>query len=242
MLLFLYRIYQILIMAPLIVVATILAGLLTIAGTALGGGRFWGYWPAHYWARICMALTLVRVKVSGRENIMRDTSYVFVANHQGAYDIFAIYGYLNHDFRWMMKKGLRHFPVIGAACAAAGHIFVDNTSTGAIRHTMEKAEAVLSNGTSLVIFPEGARTFTGKMRPFKKGAFQLAMEFALPVVPVTIDGSFDVMPRTSWLPRWGTIRMTIHGAVAPPADDFDRGRVIAESYAAVHSALPERYR
>ena len=139
----------------------------------------------------------MRAKVSGRENISADTSYVFVANHQGAFDIFAIYGYLNHDFRWMMKKGLRGFPVIGAACAAAGHIFVDNSSPGAIRHTMEKAERVLSHGTSLVIFPEGARTFTGKMRPFKKGAFQLAMEFALPVVPVTIDGSFEVMPRTT---------------------------------------------
>ena len=124
----LYRIYLLLIALPLVVVATILAGVLTIIGTALGGGRFWGYWPAHIWARVCLALCLVRVKVDGRENISADTSYVFVANHQGAFDIFAIYGYLNHDFRWMMKKGLRGFPVIGAACAAAGHIFVDNSS------------------------------------------------------------------------------------------------------------------
>ena len=182
------------------------------------------------------------MKVSGRENISADTSYVFVANHQGAFDIFAIYGYLNHDFRWMMKKGLRGFPVIGAACAAAGHIFVDNSSPGAIRHTMEKAERVLSHGTSLVIFPEGARTFTGKMRPFKKGAFQLAMEFALPVVPVTIDGSFEVMPRTTVVPSPGTIRLIIHKPVKAPADEFDRGRVISESFAAVHSALPDRHK
>lgn len=241
MLLVVYRIYQLLIMAPLIVVCTIITGIITIAGSALGGGK-WGYWPAHIWARVCLALTLVRVKVEGRENISKSTSYVFVANHQGAYDIFAVYGYLNHDFRWMMKKGLRKFPVIGAACAAAGHIFVDNSSTSAIRHTMEKAEKVLANGTSLVIFPEGARTFTGKMRPFKKGAFQLAMEFSLPVVPVTIDGSFEVLPRTSIIPHWGTIKLTIHPAVAPPADDFDRGRVIAESFEAVHSALPERHK
>lgn len=229
-------------MAPLIVVATIIAGAATIVGTALGAGRIFGYWPAHWWARICLALTLVRVKVSGRENISKNTSYVFVANHQGAYDIFSIYGYLNHDFRWMMKKGLRKIPVVGAACAAAGHIFVDNTSTGAIRHTMEKAEKVLSNGTSLVIFPEGARTFTGKMRPFKKGAFQLAMEFALPVVPLSIEGSFEVMPRTAWMPRWGTIRLTIHKPIAPPADEADRGRVIAESFAAVQSSLPAKYK
>lgn len=238
----LYRIYLLLIALPLVVVATILAGVLTIIGTSLGGARFWGYWPAHIWARVCLALCWVRVKVSGRENISADTSYVFVANHQGAFDIFAIYGYLNHDFRWMIKKGLRGFPVIGAACAAAGHIFVDNSSPGAIRHTMEKAERVLSHGTSLVIFPEGARTFTGKMRPFKKGAFQLAMEFALPVVPVTIDGSFEVMPRTTVVPSPGTIRLIIHKPVKAPADEFDRGRVISESFAAVHSALPDRHK
>lgn len=234
----LYRIYQICIMAPLIVVATVVAGLLTVAGTFCGASRVFGYWPAHIWARICLALTFVRVEVSGRENISKGTSYVFVANHQGAYDIFAIYGYLNHDFRWMMKKGLRKFPVIGASCAAAGHIFVDNSSSGAIRRTMQKAENVLRHGTSLVIFPEGARTFTGKMRPFKKGAFQLAMEFALPVVPVTIDGSFKVLPRTKLIPMWGTIRLTIHKPIAPPADEPDRARVIAESFAAVRSALP----
>lgn len=242
MLLVLYRIYQLFVMAPLIVVSTIITGILTIVGSALGGGLFWGYWPAHFWARVCLALTLVRVKVEGRENISKRTSYVFVANHQGAYDIFSIYGYLNHDFRWMMKKGLRNFPVIGAACAAAGHIFVDNSSTAAIRHTMEKAEKVLANGTSLVIFPEGARTFTGKMRPFKKGAFQLAMEFALPVVPVTIDGSFDVLPRTSFIPHWGTIKLTIHKPISAPTDEFDRARVISEAYDAVHSALSECYK
>jgi len=236
-----YRIYQLFIMAPLIVLSTILAGLITIAGSLLGGGRFWGYWPAHIWARICCALTLVRVKVTGRENIDPHTSYVFVANHQGAYDIFAIYGYLNHNFRWMMKKGLLKFPVIGPSCAAAGHIFVDNSSPSAIRHTMEKAERTLRDGMSLVVFPEGSRTFTGRMRPFHKGAFQLAMEFRLPVVPVTIDGAFDVLPRTSLIPKWGTIRLTIHKPITPPADEADRRRVIDASYEAVHSALPPRH-
>ncbi len=237
----LYRIYQLFIMLPIIVTATIMAGLLTMIGSLCFGGKWWGYWPGHIWARICLAASLVRVKVTGRENIDPNTSYVFVANHQGAFDIFAIYGYLNHNFKWMMKKELLKFPVIGASCAAAGHIFVDNSSPTAIRHTMDKAERTLKNGMSLVVFPEGSRTFTGRMRAFHKGAFQLAMEFHLPVVPVTIDGAFDVMPRTTWIPRWGTIRLTIHKPVAAPVDEADRRRVIDESYAAVHSALPARH-
>lgn len=237
----LYRIYQLLIMAPVFVVTTIVAGIITIIGSLLGGGRFWGYWPAHIWARICCMATLVRVKVTGRENIDPRTSYVFVANHQGAYDIFSVYGYLNHNFRWMMKKELLKFPVVGPSCAAAGHIFVDNSSPTAIKHTMAKAERTLQGGMSLVVFPEGSRTFTGRMGAFHKGAYQLAMEFQLPVVPVTIDGAFDVMPRTAILPRWGTIRLTIHKPITPPADEADRQRVIKESFQAVHSALPPRH-
>lgn len=240
--LFLYYLFLLCIGAPVIVTVTIVAGLLTIIGSLLGGGKWWGYWPGHIWARICLAFTLVRVKVSGRENIEPGMSYVFIANHQGAYDIFVIYGYLNHNFKWLMKKGLLKFPVVGASCLAAGHIFVDNSSPTAVRKTMAKAEHTLKDGMSLVVFPEGSRTFTGKMRAFRKGAYQLAMEFSLPVVPVTIDGAFDILPRTRLLPRWGTIRLTIHKPVTPPADEADRQRVIQESYEAVRSSLPERFR
>ena len=164
----LYRIYQLFIMVPLMLATTLFAALVTAIGCMSGSSRFWGYWPAHIWARICCALTLVRVKVSGRENIDPHTSYVFVANHQGAYDIFSIYGYLNHNFKWMMKKGLRKIPAVGGACAIAGHIFVDNSSPAAIRQTMEKAEHTLRDGMSLVVFPEGSRTFTGKMLPQRR--------------------------------------------------------------------------
>ncbi len=239
--LFLYRVFQLFVTLPVIVFTTVVTGLITIIGSWLGSSRWWGYWPPHLWARICLAVSLVRVKVTGRENIDPGTSYVFVANHQGAYDIFAIYGYLNHNFKWMMKKELLKFPVVGQSCAAAGQIFVDNSSPAAIRKTMEKAERTLRDGMSLVVFPEGSRTFTGKMRAFRKGAFQLSMEFGLPVVPVTIDGAFDVMPRTARLPRWGTIRLTIPPAVTAPVDESDRKRVIDQSYEAVHSALPLRH-
>ncbi len=237
----LYRIYQLCIVAPLVVVLTILTGLITTVGCWLGNGNWWGYWPAHLWSRACCALTFVRVKVSGRENIDNNTSYVFVANHQSAYDIFAIYGYLNHNFKWMMKASLMKFPVIGPSCNAAGHIFVDKSSPAALRHTMQRAESTLKGGMSLVVFPEGSRTYTGKMQAFRRGAFQLAMEFHLPVVPVTIEGAYDVFPRTAIAPHWGTINVTIHKPIAAPINEDDRRRVIDESYAAVHSALQPKH-
>lgn len=198
---FFYRIYQIFIMLPILLVLTILAALITITGCALGGGRWFGYYPAHYWAKCWCWLAFVRVSVRGRENIKIGRSYVFVANHQSAYDIFSIYGFLNHQFRWMMKKSLERIPLVGYACRVAGHIYVDKHSPAAVRQTMETAEKRLSGGMSVVVFPEGSRTKDGHIHGFRRGAYMLAMEFGLPVVPVTVDGAYDVLPPNALLMR-----------------------------------------
>lgn len=228
----LYRLYQLLVMLPLMLVATVVAATVTAVGCMVFGGRRWGYWPPMVWSRIMCRLTLVRVEVKGREQISEDRSYVFVANHQGAYDIFAIYGWLGHNFRWMMKKSLERLPMIGWACKRAGQIFVDNHSPQAIARTMKAAERQLASGMSLVVFPEGARTLTGEVGRFKRGAYTLATEFGLPVVPVTIDGAFEVMPRTTLIPTFGTIRLTIHEPI--PAND---PALIERSREAIMSSL-----
>jgi 1-acyl-sn-glycerol-3-phosphate acyltransferase len=111
-----------------------------------------------------------------------------------------------------------------------------------VRHTIEQAEHTLRDGMSLVVFPEGARSWDGKMRPFKKGAYQLALEFNLPLVPITIDGSFDVLPRTKTLPRPGKITLTIHQPIASPATEQARQEVMEQTRQAIESALPARCR
>lgn len=206
----------------------------------MGLGWWAGYVFPRLWAKLFCILTLVKVTVKGRENVEKNTSYVFVCNHQGAYDIFAVYGYLNHQFRWMMKRSLEKIPLVGYSCKVSGHIMVDNSSPSATRLTMEKAERQLRGGMSLVVFPEGARTWNGKMRPFKRGAYMLAVEFGLPVVPITIDGSFDVMPRFKKLPHWGHIVLTIHKPIEAVAGKHDLAAVMEESYRVIHESLPER--
>ena len=233
----LYRIYLFCIMMPICLVVTILTALITIVGCACGGGRWWGYYPEILWSRIVLALTLVRVRVRHVGKLDRNTSYVFVANHQSAYDIFTVYGYLGHNFRWMMKQSLRKIPLIGYSCEKSGQIYVDNSSPSATRHTMEEAEKRLARGMSIVVFPEGARTHTGKIRRFKKGAYRLAMEFNLPVVPVTIDGAYDVMPRFKKLPHWGTITLTVHEPIVAPAEGHDLQSVMDRSFEVISSAL-----
>ena len=225
---------------PLLLVATVLAALTTIIGSMLGMSRSFGYWPGHYWARIFCILNFVKVKVSGRENFDKKTSYVFVANHQGAFDIFSIYGYLGHNFRWMMKKSLEKIPLVGYSCRVSGHIYVDNSTPSATRIAMETAEKRLSGGLSVVVFPEGSRSRDGRMHAFRRGAFQLAMEFNLPVVPVTIDGAYRIMPRGAILPRYGTIKLTIHKPIyAPEGGRHELSDLMEQSYEAVASSLPQ---
>ncbi len=237
--LILYRIYQIVVMIPLLLVLTTLTALLTIVACALGGARWWGYHLPKWWARLFCALSLVRVRVRGRDNISTGRSYVFVANHQGAYDIFAIYGYLGHNFRWMMKKSLERIPLVGYSCRVSGHIYVDNRTPHAIRQTMQTAERRLAGGMSVVVFPEGARTPDGRLKRFKRGAYILAEEFGLPVVPVTIDGAYSVMPRQARLPRWGTITLTIHKPIEAPEAGHSVEQLIADTRAAIAADLPE---
>lgn len=233
-----YLIYQYLIAGPLFVIATLFTALVTCIGCTLSSKEFWGYWPPHIWSRVTCALFLMRVKVEGCENIAKGESYVFVANHQGAYDIWAIYGYLNHNFRWLMKKSLRKVFAIGPACATAGQVFVDDSSINGIRETIVDAEKVLRHGMSLVIFPEGSRSWDGKMIPFKRGAFMLAAEFKLPVVPVTIDGSFKAMPRDTYNMTPTTIRVIIHKPIWPGEKGFNTKQLMQQCREAINSALP----
>ena len=241
---YLYRLYQLLLAFPLIVIITILAALTVVIGCTIGSGHFGGYYPGKWWAWFVVRILLLPVKVEGRENLVRGQSYVFVSNHQGAFDIFLIYGFLGRNFKWMMKRQLRQVPFVGIACQAAHHIFVDKRGPSKIRQTYEQARKTLKNGMSLVVFPEGARTFTGHMGSFRRGAFMLADELQLPVVPITINGSFNVMPRTRDLrwAIWHPLRLTIHRPIVPIGYGLDNIRHAETlSYAAIMSALVPEY-
>ncbi len=242
---FLYKIYQLCIALPILLVCTALTAIITILGSWIGDAHFWGYYPGKIWSIIFCRVLLIPVEVHGREHLDKKTSYVFVANHQGSFDIFLIYGFIGRNFKWMMKKSLRKIFLVGKACESARHIFVDKSGPKKIQETYNKAREILKEGTSLVVFPEGARTFTGHMGVFKKGAFQLADELQLPVVPVTIDGSFEILPRTAGFSfiKWHKLKMTIHAPIPPKGKgpEFIKATT-EEAYEAVMSALPEKYK
>ncbi len=241
---YLYRLYQLLIVLPLFLVATILTTSSIIVGCFLGNGHFWGYYPGKLWSKFTIRLLFLPVKVEGREHLKKGQSYVFVANHQGMFDIFLIYGYLNRNFKWMMKKALRKMPLIGIASQYAHHIFVDRSSPSAVKRTYDQAREILKEEMSLVVFPEGARSFTGHMGVFRRGAFMLADELQLPVCPLTINGSFNVLPRMKdghWV-EWHPLRLTIHQPISPIGQGRENIDYLKdESYQAVMNGLVEEY-
>lgn len=237
---YLYRIYQLLIALPLGLLATIITAVVIAVGCSIGKGHFWGYYPGHLWGRVILWLLFIPVKVEGRSHIEKKQSYVFVANHQGAFDIFLIYGYLGRNFKWMMKKSLRKMPFVGWACEKSKQIFVDKSGASRIKKTYDDARRTLQGGTSLTVFPEGARTFTGEMGAFKKGAFALADELQLPVVPMTINGSFHIMPRTrdGHFVRWHRLRLTIHQPIYPVGQGPDNVQAtMSQAYDSILSSL-----
>lgn len=241
---YLYRIYQLFVAAPLVLLATIITALTVVIGCTLGNGHFWGYYPGKYWGWFVIRILLLPVKVEGRENLKEGQSYVFVSNHQGSFDIFLIYGFLNRNFKWMMKRQLRSNPLIGKACEASHQIFVDKRGPSKVRATYEQARKTLQGGMSLVVFPEGSRTFTGHMGSFKRGAFMLADELQLPVAPLTINGSFNVKPRMRdiyWV-FWHPLTLTIH----KPIESISKGpenisHLAEESYRVVMDGLIPEY-
>jgi len=206
-------IYQLFIWAPLSLLITLITAITTFIGCICGGERFFSYYPGALWARLLCIFTLCPVKVVGKEKLDKKQSCIFVSNHQGAYDIFLIYGYIGQRIKWVMKQSLRKIPFVGIACEAAGFIFVDNSSPQAAAKTIRLAEEKLKNGASIVIFPEGSRTRTGKMGRFKKGAYQMALDLKLPIVPITINGSFDVMPIHTYRINPHKMEMIIHDPI-----------------------------
>lgn len=208
----LYKIYSFCIALPLFVVVTVVIATAVIIASVFGDHDHVSYHGPKWWSRITCWLFLIPVHVEGREHIDPRQSYVFLANHQGYFDIFLVYGYLGHNFKWMMKEYLKKIPFVGYACVRSRQIYVGDT-LASIQQTVRQAQQTLRGGMSMVIFPEGTRTYTGQMSPFKKGAFTLANEIGLPIVPMTINGSFHIFSRKARSVSHGPLTLTIHPAI-----------------------------
>jgi len=205
--------YQYLIALPVLLVVTVLCALITIICIPWKNS-WWLHTIQATWAKLFCWLYFIPVHVEGEQYVQKGQSYVFVSNHQSFFDTFVIYGWLPVVFKWLMKKEISRIPMVGAACKAAGHIAVDRTHAKAAAESLHAVKEQLKEGVSTVIFPEGTRTHDGQIARFKRGAFQIAWELNLPVIPIRLDGCYEVMNRYAKTVTRHPVKMTI----LPPID------------------------
>ncbi len=164
---------------------------------------------ARAWGWLIIKSSGVQVTRLGVDHIERGRPQVLMANHQGAYDIFALLAYLPIEFKWLAKEELFRIPILGWAMRAAGYISIDRKGKKKALESVERAVAKIQEGTSVLVFPEGTRSPDGKIHPFKRGGFTLAIRAGVPIVPISIRGSRDVLPRGSLRVKPGKIEIIV---------------------------------
>ncbi len=162
-------------------------------------------WVPRVWARIILAAAGVRVVVHGDEH-RRGSTHIFVGNHVSWFDVFAMAAHLRW-FKFVAKAELFRIPLFGPAMRVAGMIPIERQQQARARTSIHQAGAAIHAGASVILFPEGTRGRSYAPRPFKKGAFVLAIETQSPVVPVAIFGTIQIQPKGSVLIRPGRIDM-----------------------------------
>ena len=161
------------------------------------------------WAWFLIKAGFSSVEIKGLENVDPGRSYVIISNHVSLYDIPALLSGLGVPFRWILKKELLKIPGFGYGLYASRNVFIDRSNRESAIASIRKGVDRLPKGVSLLFFPEGTRSPDGKLLPFKKGAFVTAIDANMPLLPVTINGSREIMPKGSLIFTPGTIEVII---------------------------------
>ncbi len=167
-----------------------------------------------FWGKSCLKLAGLKLTITGTEHLPSHGPVIYASNHQSNFDIPIMYAGLPIQFRWLAKQELFDIPFFGSAMKHSGYIPIDRSNRRKSMESFEQAARKIKNGTSVIIFPEGTRTADGNVQPFKKGALLLAAKARVPVVPITIKGSFQVQSKDSLKIHSGPLELVI----SPPLD------------------------
>jgi len=195
------------------VITTILLGTTAIFLSCFDSSGNIPHRVARLWGKIQLRITGTRVRVQGLENIDPRKSYILVSNHQSSFDIFSLLGYLPLQFRWTAKAELFRIPFMGWAMTRTGYISIERDSPKKAYRSLLRAAEVVRKGTSVIIFPEGTRSPDGKLQPFKKGVFLIALKSQAPILPITIQGASRIMRKGDWRIHPGEVKIQIDPSI-----------------------------
>ncbi|MBM4331797.1 MAG: 1-acyl-sn-glycerol-3-phosphate acyltransferase [Deltaproteobacteria bacterium] len=171
-----------------------------------------GRWPSFFqrtWVNWLLRSNGIRLRPRGLEQLDKGQPYILVSNHASILDIPGIISASPFPLRFVAKKSLGWFPLFGWFISLAGHILIDRNNAKSTLISLKKAGALLKKGISIVVFPEGTRTPDGQVKNFKEGAFLLALQSKAQIVPVSISGTYKMLPRTGWCFRPGIMELNI---------------------------------
>lgn len=235
----LYKPYKWLVVIPVLAVSTAFFGSMAVLLCYFLPPKLASLICGVTWSKLNSYVTPMFVSISGRENIDKNQSYVVISNHQSHYDIFVLYGWLGIDIKWVMKADLRKVPFLGFSCERLQHIYIDRSNTEAALASINEAKKRIVNGTSVIFFPEGTRSDTGEMRSFKKGAFRFAVDLGLPLLPITIVGTREILPKGTLNLFPGKARMIIHPPIAVKGYSHENlSDLMEKARTMIQSAIP----
>lgn len=202
------------------VVITVICAGIVIAIALVKDTSPWIEWVIRFWSRVWIMVSGTELEIQGQENVDREQSYVVVSNHLSTLDIMACFLAVRLPIRYLAKKELFRVPILAQGMRAVGIIEVDRSARSAVHAQVNKQAAdLIAKGRSLIIYPEGTRPRDGVMKPFKKGAFTMAIASGLPLLPVSIHGTHEAMPPgTPWV-RGGKVRVIVDPPVSTEGKD-----------------------
>jgi len=192
----------------IILVTAFMAVMVILVSFATAGGDT-AHKVGRIWAKCILALSNIRVTVKGLSNLKPRRSYIYMANHMSNFDIPVLQAFLPVQFRWLAKAELYKIPVFGYAMKRAGYISIDRSDRKSAIESLNKAVNIIRDGISVVIFPEGTRSRTHNIQPFKKGGFFLAVDSGVPIIPIIIHGTERIMPKKQMLIKPGNVTLEI---------------------------------
>jgi 1-acyl-sn-glycerol-3-phosphate acyltransferase len=198
------------------------------------------YTPVRWFIRAGLAMVGVKVEVSGLELLEPDQTYIFTPNHQSLIEVPLFVAYLGRNPAYLGKKEVFKYPIFGYGIRLIGMVPVDRSNSPAAVESAKQATKNLRGGKSFVVYPEGTRSRDGRMLPFKKGAFMMAIDAGVPVVPVTVSGASKIMPKAQVKVFPSTVRITVHQPISSAG--YSKENVIElmeRTRASVYSELDE---
>lgn len=194
---------------------------------------------SRFWARTVLFMCGVRLNVRGLEKLDSAHNYVYVSNHASLLDIPCVVAGLPGQIRILYKKELEVIPLFGWALKWGSYIAIKRGSSASTRHSLAAAVQTIRNGASVHVYAEGTRTLTGRLLPFKRGAFNLAVSAGVPVVPLTINGSFAILQKRSIVIHPNVVELVLDDPI--PVNSAGGREEEVRLMEEVHGAITRRY-